>query len=357
MTAAAAQAFREIGPVRRRMQAVVAVLADGTPYYAPLATVVRDGALVQCHLCGDWYRSVLAHLRVHGWDQHAYREAFGLERSEPLEGDDTRKRRADALRVRRTFDPVVRAGCEAGRQRAFSGELTRAAAAAARGRRQPEQRRRKTLRTLAAISPEARAAGSRRHADERLRRTATEAAARLGHPDIGAVVRDRVAAGHSLARISRDAGLHKDWLCRHLAVVDPDAARFAAAAAPLRPDAPWLPAVRALGFPDVAGYLADRHLDRRHTVATIAAEIGMTHGAVETALARHGLDKVPHAASRARCHDRATAVADRFGFADLDGYLADRRAGGLSWRAIADECGRPPSWVRRRAGLDGRGRR
>lgn len=318
----------------------------------PIGTVVRDGPHVQCHLCGGWYRSVLAHIRVHGWDQHAYREAFGLERREPLEGDATRRRRAAALRVRRVVDPSVRAGCEVGRELARSGELTRAAAAAARGRRQPEQRRRKTLLALAAIPPESRAAGARRHAQERLRRTACEAAARLGYPDIGALVRDRVDAGHSLARISRDAGLHKDWLCRHLAAVDPDAARHAAAAAPHRPDAAWLPALSVLGFADVAAYLVDRHVTRRRTVAAIAAEIGVRHGTVETALARHGLARTPHAASRARCRDRAGAVAARFGHPDIDSYLTARRAAGLSWRAIAVECGQPPSWLRRRAGLD-----
>lgn len=319
--------------------------------YAPLGEVVHDGPRVQCHLCGGWFRSVLAHIRVHGWDQRAYREAFGLERREPLEGDATRHRRADALRLRRTLDPAVRAGCEAGLQLARTGELTRAAAEASRGRPQPEQRRRKTLRTLAAIPSEARAAGVRRHADERLRRTAREAAGTLGHPDIGSLVRERVAAGHSLARISRDAGLHKDWLCRHLAAVDPAAARHATTAAPRRPDARWLPAVRALGFADVAAYLDDRHVTRRRTVAAIAGEIGVRHGTVETALARHGLTRTPHAASRGRCQERAEAVAERFGHPDIDSYLAARRAAGLSWRAIAEECDQPPSWIRRRAGL------
>jgi hypothetical protein len=113
---------------------------------------------------------------------------------------------------------------------AGQAELSREAADTARGRRQSEQRRRKTLQALAAISPEAHAAGSRRSADEQRRRTSAEAAARLGHPDIGSLVRDRVAAGASLSAISREAGLHKDWLCRHLAKVDPVTAREVAEA-------------------------------------------------------------------------------------------------------------------------------
>ncbi|NMI00977.1 hypothetical protein [Pseudonocardia acidicola] len=317
--------------------------------------MVSDGPHVQCHLCGGWFRSVGAHLRAHGWDQLSYRQAFGLERAQPLEGSDTRRRRATALRIRRVADPAVRAGCEAGQQWVRSGALARAAAAAARGRRQPEQRRRKTLQTLAGISPVARAAGSRRYADERLARAAADAAARLGYPDLGSLVRDRVAAGASLAGISREAGLHQNWLSRHLSAVDPAAARDVAGAVsgprPLRRDARWLPVIRALGFADVASYLTDRHIVRRRSVRAIAAEVGMTHGAVATALARHGVPRNPHAASRGRCRDRATAVAARFGHSDIESYLADRRAAGLTWRAIAGECGQPETWVRRRAGL------
>lgn len=45
----------------------VGMLADGTPYYAPIGEVVMDGSLVTCHLCGRALRSVTAHLRAHGW--------------------------------------------------------------------------------------------------------------------------------------------------------------------------------------------------------------------------------------------------------------------------------------------------
>jgi len=341
-------------PARGRgVHAVVAVLPDGTPCYSPIGTVLGEGARVQCHLCGGWFRSVLAHLRVHGWDQAGYRAAFGLERGQPLEGPDTRRRRAVALRVRRAVEPAVRLGFEAGQQRARSGALTRDAAEAARGRRQPEQHRRKTLRTLASVSPAARAAGRRRYTKQWLHRTAAEAAARFGHPDIGSLVRDRVAAGASLASVSREAGLHKDWLCRHLATVDPATAAAVASAGlePVRRDVRWLPAVRVLGFADVPGYLAERHVVGRWTVHAIAREIGLSPGAVLSALDRHGVVRMPHAASRSRCAQRALAVAARFGHADIRDYLDARRAAGLSWRAIAAECGESATWLRRRAGL------
>lgn len=335
--------------------AVLAVLPDGTPSHAPIGTVVRDGDRVLCHLCGKWFKSVVAHLRSHGWHHLAYREAFGLLRSVPLEGTATRGLRASAMTQRRAHDPAIRAGCALGQELVRTGALADAAAQAARGRRHPEQRRRKTLAALAAINPAARAEGSRRRADRHLHDTAQAAAERLGHPGIGALVRHRTAQGASLAAISREAGLHKDWLCRHLAFVDPAAAADVAASAARRraerTDARWHPVVLALGFADVPAYLTDRHRTRKHTIAMIATETGRSRSAVESALRRHGIERLPHAASRAGRDVRADAVAARFGFADVGGYFADRRADGMSWRAIAAECGQPATWVRRRAGL------
>lgn len=357
MTAASLESFP--APTRERrsraVRAVHAVLPDGTPSYAPVGTVIRDGDRVLCHLCGRWFRSVVAHLRSHGWHHLAYRETFGLLRSEPLEGTGTRTLRAKAMTERRVHDPAIRAGCELGRELARTGALTRAAARAAQGRRHPEQRRRKTLAALATITLEARAAGSRRRADEILRQTAHTAAERLGFVDIGALVRDRTAAGASLAAISREAGLHKDWLCRHLSTLDPDAAASIAATSTERRheqwDARWQPILCRLGFTDVAAYLTDRHVTRNHTIRTIATETGLSRAAIESALGRHHITRQPHAATRASREERTDAVATRFGFACLDEYLTDRRGAGMSWRAIAAECGQPQTWIRRRAGL------
>jgi hypothetical protein len=127
------------------------MLADGTPFYAPIGEVLAEDWLIVCHLCGRALRSVTAHLRVHGWTKDGYCEAFGLERSQSLEGHETRKLRAAAFSARLVFDPAVREGSAAGRQRARAGDLTRDATAAARGRQHPEQRRRKQRQALAAI--------------------------------------------------------------------------------------------------------------------------------------------------------------------------------------------------------------
>jgi hypothetical protein len=336
---------------RRVVRPVVGVLADGTPYYAPVGEIVSDGTTVVCHLCGRSLKSVAAHLRAHGWTKAAYCEAFGLERGQPLEGRETRKRRAASFTPRLIFDPAIRAGSVAGRQRAAAGALARDAARASTGRPLPEQRRRKAARAAAAASSEAAAQANR----ERAARHRTEVAARVaseqGYPTLGAYVLARVAVGASLAVISREAGLHKDWLHRHLAEVDP------AVAAAVRPgpagrDGPrWLQAVAALGFADVPSYLRDRHLVRHHTVSAIGGEVGMSNHAVAAALTRHGLARTAHAAKRKAARERVAQVVAVLGVDSMPRYVADRRAAGWTWQAIAAECSQPASWVRRKAAL------
>ena len=73
-----------------------------------------------------------------------------------------------------------------------------------------------------------------------------------------------------LAAISRAAGLHKDWLSRHLRQVDPAGASVARQRGTSL-DGPWLPTVRRLGFTDVPSYLRDRHHAEHRTVSAIAA--------------------------------------------------------------------------------------
>jgi AraC-like DNA-binding protein len=341
-------------PSGQAIRPVAGVLADGTPCYAPVGEVVIvDGALVTCHLCGRLLRSVTAHLKVHGWTKDAYCEAFGLERGQSLEGPQTRKLRAAAFTARMVFDAAIREGSAAGRDRARAGDLARDAAAAARGRPIPEQRRRKALRSLAAVSPAAVAQANSQRARRRLAEVAAEAAHRAGYPDIRALVLARAADGASLAAISREAGLHKDWLSRHLGEVDPEAA---AALGPLRDsrwDAGWQASLGRLGFTDVASYLQQRHILEHRTVSAIAAEVGLSHHAVAAALRRHRLGQTAHAAKRHASGQRAAGVAARFGFESISGYLAQRRAACWTWQAIANECGQPPSWIRRQAAACG----
>jgi lambda repressor-like predicted transcriptional regulator len=332
-----------------RYRPPVGVLADGTVYYAPIGEVVVSGALVTCHLCGRSLRSVAAHLRAHGWTKLAYCEAFGLERGQPLEGPETRKLRAAALGSRLVFEPAMRQGSAAGRDRARTGDLTRDAVRAARGRRMPEQRRRKALAALATIPAPVVAQANRDRASRHLADVAAAVASRHGYPDLGSYVLARIEQGASLAAISREAGLNKDWLSRHLACVDPVAAQAARHRRTHRLDARWQPALTRLGFPDVASYLRERHLVQHWTVNAIAAEAGLTHHTVEAALRRHGLAWTAHAAKRHQAQQRAAQVAARLGFDSMAGYIASRRAAGWTWHAMAAECAQPPSWLRRQA--------
>jgi hypothetical protein len=328
----------------------VGMLADGTPFYVPVGEVAVDGPLVTCHLCGRALRSVTAHLRVHGWTKQAYCEAFGLERGQSLEGRETRKLRAAAFTSRLVFDPAVRAGSAAGRERARAGELTRDAAAAARGRRHPEQRRRKARQAMAAAQAAVIAQANAERARARLARVAADVARRHGYPDIGSFVLARAAGGASLAAISREAGLHKDWLSRHLGDIDPGAAAAVLRGRPARGDARWRPVLSRLGYADVASYLTERHLVQYRTVNAIAAEVGMSHHAVGAALRRHGLAPTAHAAKRHAASERAAQVAARHGFGSIASYVTDRRAAGWTWRAMSEESGQPPSWLRRQGG-------
>lgn len=320
-------------------------LADGTPYFAPLGRMVADEDRVCCHLCGRWFLSVASHLRVHGWTKDGYVAAFGLESGNSLAGEATRKRRAAAMTARRVSDPSVREAQRAAGERARRGELAAAAADAARGRAHPLERRRKTLAALAVVRPEARAEAYARWNRERLAAVAGEVAERFGFADFTAYVESRLAAGMSMAAISREAGLHKDWVCRHLSRV---ASGDALGGRPDHRDQRWRPVLDRLGFPDLPAYLRTRHVEQHRTVAAIAAESGASPRAVNAAMRRHGITRTGHTAKRHAATARDQEAAGRLGFPTLTAYIQARRATGVPWRAMAKESGLPETTLRRR---------
>ncbi len=185
---------------------------------------------------------------------------------------------------------------------------------------------------------------------------AEQVARQHGYPDIQAFVIARTRDGASMAAISHEAGLHKDWLARHLDRIDPAAARVVRRQAGERPDIRWRPALRLLGYPDVATYLRERHVEQHQTVSAIAAEVGLSHHAVSSALRRHGLDCVAHAAKRHEAHQRAADVAARLGYPDVAAYISNRRSGEWTWAAIAAESGQSQTWLRRHAAPEHRTR-
>jgi hypothetical protein len=324
----------------------VGVLPDGSSYYAPLGAMLTDGVRVCCHLCGRWFRSVASHLRAHGWTKSDYIAAFGLETGNPLSGAETSRRRSAALSGRAVNEIAIQRAQSAARERARSGALAEHAARAATGRRQPLERRAKSIASLAAVDSDARAAGTRQRRDEDLNRIAAAAAARLGFASFESYVLARLSRGGSLAAISRECGLHKDWVSRHLDKVAPNAPALPSRSHPA--DVRLTSVAHAAGFPTVDAYLRVRHLAQQRTVAAIALEAGLSRVSVRDALLRHGIAPVPHATKRHSATRRDRAAAQRLGFTGLAEYIEVRRAAGFSWSSMAAETGIPETSLRRR---------
>lgn len=334
----------------RPADGVVGWLPDGTPCYAPPGALPADGDRVRCHLCGRWYLCVASHLRAHGWTKAQYVAAFGLELGNPLAGPATRKRRAAALTARLPVEPgLVRAQAR-GRAQARSGALATAARTAARGRAHPAERRVKTLAALASIDPAARAEGTRRAARVRLEYRAARVAARFGFADFTGYLDDRLGAGMSMAAISREAGLHKDWVARRLAVLAPHLSAGARPGRPLPGEARLGLVAHTAGFPDVRAYLWARHMQQHRSVAAIAAEAGTSRGALVAAMRRSDIEPVPHATKRYDAGLRDASVARSLGFASVAEYVADRRARGFTWKRLAAESGMAETTLRRHGG-------
>lgn len=327
----------------------VGVLLDGTPYYAPIGAVLADESRVICHLCGRAYRSVAAHLASHGWTKPEYCQAFGLERQQSLESAQTRKLRAAAFSARLVFEPAVREGSERGRDRARRGELTMDAARAARGRPFPEQRRQRARASLPAAARAQAGLASRQRADRMLSAVADASARRAGFSTFGELVLDRLLAGKSLASISRECGLGKDWLSRHLPRLDPSTHAAVGECSPQRADALWADVIARAGFTDVASYLRQRHLVEHRSVNAIASEAGLSFPTVKAALQRHGIEVSAHAARRHAAERRQQQVTAQLGVESIADYIDRRRAQGLTWREMAAESGQPQAWLRRQA--------
>ncbi|GAA4263492.1 MucR family transcriptional regulator [Dactylosporangium darangshiense] len=311
-------------------------LADGTPHYAPVGELLVDGDRVCCHLCGKWFLSVASHLRHHGWTKTAYVNAFGLELGNPLSGPATRKRRSEALSAR-DAEPAIRQARLAARERTASGELAEAAARAARGRAHPAERRVKTLAALGEVDPAARAAGNRRRGERHRERVTADVARRFGFATFEEYLVARVRAGLSMAAISREAGLHKDWVCRHA----PATGRPTPGEARLGPHA------RSLGYADAAAYLRAAHVEQHRSVAAIALETSTSRWTVLAALRHHGIEARAHATKRHHAQARESAAARALGFASIAAYVAARRAEGAPWSALAAESGIAATSLRR----------
>jgi hypothetical protein len=234
------------------------VLRDGTPAHFPPGrlAVGTDGRLA-CHLCGQWFVHLGAHLRRHGWTAGQYREAVGLPLHVPL--CSTALSGQIAARQKRAWDTsqAVRDRFAPGRRLARSGELSRLSAAASRERDRTGQipeavRASRTQRLAAGRTTMARLRGE--HLDQIV--------AAAGAADLHTLLRNRYAAGHSLEQLARLTGLGRSRLRTELAAsgaqirppgVNQPASKHARAA---RNDER---AAARLGVPDIRFWLAEQH--------------------------------------------------------------------------------------------------
>ncbi len=154
----------------------------------------------------------------------------------------------------------------------------------------------------------------------------------------------------SMAAISREAGLHKDWVCRRLPAIAPHVAGARRHVQPHPGDLRLRPAAHRLGYLDVGAYLRTEHAERHRTVAALAVEAGVSRTTVVAALRRYDINQVPHAAKRYQAEQRDSAISRSLGFDSIANYVVERRGRGLPWKSLVEESGLPESTLRRRRG-------
>jgi hypothetical protein len=204
------------------------------------------------------------------------------------------------------------------------------------------------MAALSAVSRQANAAANARRAQKHVEEVAAAVATRFGFTDFASYVTARLSTGASLAAISREAGLHEDWLSRHLAALSPTVAGGRRELQPDPMDRRWRLVSQRFGFSNVATYLSTRHVGEHRTVNAIADEAGLTRAAVRAALIAHDIAPTAHVTKRHEAARRDRLVAEGAGFASSADYVTDRRSRGVTWKAMVAEIGMPETSLRRR---------
>ncbi len=79
-----------IVPMQKSIPPYMPVLV-GYGYQGVLLYNTTDDS-VQCHICGEWFRSVGQHLPAHKIQAKVYKDKFGLYRNQPLSGLETKRK-------------------------------------------------------------------------------------------------------------------------------------------------------------------------------------------------------------------------------------------------------------------------
>ncbi|GAA0221102.1 MucR family transcriptional regulator [Cryptosporangium japonicum] len=236
--------------------------------YAPHDVLVRDPLTgrVRCHLCGDYFAALGAHVRRHGLNAAQYREATGLEKTRPLTSAEYSQQRSDLQRLTYQRSPATRARLATGQQMARTGELNHRAVTALSTRLPVLQNAQRT-----------RLDAGRTTRSRRVRERARRAAEQLGYHDLDSCLRALYVDQHlGLEPLSHRLGVGRAVLRNLLteagiplhATGDTGAAGRRARAVRNEADA-----AARVGTTDLATWLAARRAQGA-TMAELAAELG-----------------------------------------------------------------------------------
>ncbi len=248
-------------------------LPDGTGLHAPLGLlfVEQDTGLVCCHLCGRWWVSPGAHVRVHGHTAMSYREAMGLGRTAVLAAEQLSSAIGRRQQQRYTRDPQMREHLEFGQALARSGQLTWRARAANVADAQSPGRRASRHGQLQA-GRDTQAAARQVALDERV--------GDLGAEDLPGLLRSAYEHGASLTSLARSTGLGRASLRQALADAGIELRSSGvntAAGKRARATAADRAAAARLGVDDLYLWLGERHAQGWSLVRLAAAVGHSTH--------------------------------------------------------------------------------
>lgn len=175
--------------------------AEGTGLHAPHGELAREDGTgrVCCHLCGQWFRALGSHVRVHGYTAAGYRAEMGLGTRTALTAPEISAGLSARQASRYRASVEVRAAFAVGQAMARTGELGQRSAAARAAGDRPQRR------------------SARRYALERGRATVAarreeELARRLGTASLPDHLRRRYAEGASMETLAEESGLGRDRL-------------------------------------------------------------------------------------------------------------------------------------------------
>lgn len=85
---------------------------EGRKYHGELGILARDGDRLQCHVCGQWFKTLGVHtLIIHGLSEEEYKKVFGLNLQTGLVGEALAAQRSEVVQRRiREGDPTWHSG-------------------------------------------------------------------------------------------------------------------------------------------------------------------------------------------------------------------------------------------------------